>query len=184
MRINNSRVLLSTALVSACLCVCSILPAQAKAPLNDERLNRESHPTGGQHHRPKYQSHMRYDPWRWGVGWNNYGWGPSVGISWHNGMNSHLNYSWGINHYRGIYPYNAVSLAPSTRYRSVEQPATLKATPLYTTTHTEVSSGLSRLPENAKAIQTANGTVYEWQGVEYYFDWTTQTYEVAKIVTP
>lgn len=185
MNINNSRILLSTAVVSACLCVCAILPVQAKAPLNDERLNRESHSVGGQHHRPKHrQSHTRYNPWRWGLGWNNYGWGPSIGISWRNGINSHFNYGWGINHYRGVYPYSVINPIPSTQYRTVEQPVTVNAAPQQTTTYTEVSSGLSRLPENAKVIQTDNGTVYEWQGVEYYFDWNTQTYEVAKIVTP
>ena len=45
------------------------------------------------------------------------------------------------------------------------------------TTKVNYSSGLTSLPENARVIQLENGTAYEWQGVQYRFDWATQTYQ-------
>lgn len=45
------------------------------------------------------------------------------------------------------------------------------------TTNVNYSSGLTSLPENARVIQLENGTAYEWQGVQYRFDWATQTYQ-------
>ena len=38
------------------------------------------------------------------------------------------------------------------------------------------STGLTSLPANARVVQQDNGIVYEWQGVSYRFDWSTQTY--------
>jgi hypothetical protein len=38
------------------------------------------------------------------------------------------------------------------------------------------SSGLTRLPANARVVQQDKGIIYEWQGVSYRFDWSTQTY--------
>jgi hypothetical protein len=61
---------------------------------------------------------------------------------------------------------------------STESRRTENAVPIQKmATKVNYSSSLVSLPENARVIQLANGTVYEWQGVQYRFDWATQTYQ-------
>jgi len=166
--------------------------AQPPPPLANKHLHRTSHSVGAQDARHR-QHHYRYqDPLRWGIGWGsrwgvNPRWGSSIGIGWRSGHLWPYGSGWRDDYrhrYSGFYPYKNQL---NTNYRS--QPVALVAPaviapPQRTTTHIEYASGLSHLPENAKVIQRANGTVYEWQGIEYYFNWKTQTYEVAKADTP
>ncbi|GGQ09093.1 hypothetical protein [Shewanella litoralis] len=201
----KSPLLLSVVAVSACLLTSVFVPAHAKAPLDNDRLNRESHSVGNQHDGRRHsQYHSRHrDPWRLGLGlglshawgWShglgvhsgwgiNSGWGPTFGVSWPYDVNSRYDYR---RQNQTFYPYSSVSVAPTTRYRVIDEPVivpTRVSTPQQLTTATQVNKGLRSLPENAKVIQRESGTVYEWQGVEYYFDWNTQTYELAKVDMP
>jgi hypothetical protein len=188
MPINRFPVLLWSFGSGVCLLCSLTLSVQAKVPLDIALGDRVSHSVGYQHQGRRHSSHYR-DPWRWGFGWNSV-WGPTIGLSRYNGYGSRYDNRydnrWGIDEYRrnndNYYPYRTVNIAPRQSYQVVE-PAVISA-PQRTTTQVQYASGLSRLPENAKVIQRANGTVYEWQGVEYYFDWNTQTYEVAKVDAP
>ncbi|AZG74702.1 hypothetical protein [Shewanella livingstonensis] len=171
----------------------------AQPSLANEYSNRVSHSVGSQHNRHRqhnnhgqYNNHYR-NPWRWGLGWDqgwgiNQGWGPSIGFSWSNGNNLRYGSAWGNDDYRrsryGFSPYSNLSNSGYQSQHIEVVDTVVVAPPSRTTTSIEYASGLSQLPENAKVIQRANGTVYEWQGVEYYFDWSTQTYEVAKADTP
>ncbi|WP_418358107.1 hypothetical protein ACNH6B_02320 [Shewanella basaltis] len=194
---DNSPVLLSVATVSACLLSSLVVVANAKEPLSNEQLNRHSHSVGkqhdGRHHTERRTRHR--DPWRWSVGWNtgwgsHDAWGPSIGIGWNNHFNTWYGTGWWRDNYRRhdpFYPYQTVNVVPAVRQRVIEVPVVaprVVSVPQRTTTATLVSQGLTSLPENAKVIQRESGTVYEWQGVEYYFDWNTQTYELANTVTP
>ncbi|MBB1441236.1 hypothetical protein H5202_21910 [Shewanella sp. SG41-4] len=192
MTINKFPLLLWSLGSGVCLLCSLTMSVQAKEPVDNGLGVRVSHSVGYQHegrHNYGHTSHYR-DPWRWGFGWNS-AWGPSIGLSRYNGYDnrygsrygSRYDNRWGIDEYRGnndnFYPYRTVNVAPIQSYQVVE-PVVISA-PQRTTTQIQYASGLSRLPENAKVIQRAAGTVYEWQGVEYYFDWNTQTYEVAKV---
>ncbi|KFZ37850.1 hypothetical protein HR45_08335 [Shewanella mangrovi] len=39
-----------------------------------------------------------------------------------------------------------------------------------------LQSGVRSLPANARVIQTAHGTEYEWLGQRYHYDWQTELY--------
>jgi hypothetical protein len=168
--------------------------ASAQLPLANEYSQRISYSVGAQHngHRQHNNHYRNRDPWRWGIGWDqgwgvNQYWGPSIGIGWSH--HNHLRYgsAWRNDDYRsrrnGFYPYQN-QLNSGYQTQQIELVDTIVAPPQRTTTHIEYASGLSHLPANAKVIQRANGTVYQWQGVEYYFDWNTQTYVVAKADAP
>ncbi|MGK0409026.1 MAG: hypothetical protein ACJASB_001181 [Shewanella psychromarinicola] len=168
--------------------------ASAQPSLANEYSNRVSHSVGSQHnhYRQHNNHHRNRDPWRWGFGWDqgwgvNRHWGPSIGISLSHGNNWRYGSYWGNGYSRrnnnGFYPYQH-QLTSGYQPQNIKLIDTIVASQQRTTTHIEYASGLSHLPANAKVIQRANGTVYEWQGVEYYFDWNTQTYEVAKAETP
>ena len=72
---------------------------------------------------------------------------------------------------RHIYPYRYQQ--PS--YRRAE-PKVI-APPERVTTSVSYATGLTHLPENARVVHKDGRTVYEWQGVEYQFDWSTKTYQ-------
>ena len=108
------------------------------------------------------------DPWRWGIGvgtgWNHY---PYLNRPYWNGRYQPYGRSWN-------YPY---------RYdrRQYKQPEPKVMTPPQrVTTSVQYASGLKSLPENARVIQKDGRTVYEWQGVEYVFDWSSETYRELK----
>ncbi|GIU20972.1 MULTISPECIES: hypothetical protein [unclassified Shewanella] len=119
------------------------------------------------------------DPWRWNVGvsnsWYGYpyrngyyrpGWRP--GYNW--GVGSRWRYPYGYNNrYYSPYRYDRQS------YKAPE-PKVVRP-PERITTSVSYSTGLTRLPDNARVIQKDGRTVYEWQGVEYMFDWNTNTYQ-------
>ena len=189
MRINKHGTFLPILMVSGFSMLMMASATNAQPPLCNEYSNRVSHSVGSQHnsHRQhnlyrQHNSHYRaIDPWRWG---------PSIGFSWNNSNNWRYGFGWGNNYYRrnyyGLYPF-AYANELNTGYRSqhVKVVDTVVAVPpQQTTTSIQYASGLSHLPENAKVIQRDNGTVYEWQGVEYYFDWNTQTYKVVQADQP
>ncbi|MGI2175508.1 hypothetical protein [Shewanella ulleungensis] len=197
--------LLSVVAVSACLLISVFVPVHAKAPVDYDRLNRESHSVGSQHDVRRHSQHRSHhrNSWRLGIGlglgWNNAwgwsnglgihnGWGPTIGMSWPYGVGMRYGDRYDYRQQNeGIYPYRNVNVVPTTRYQEVDEPVivpTRIAVPQQTTTVTQVNKGLRSLPENAKVIQRESGTVYEWQGVEYYFDWNTQTYELANVDMP
>jgi len=107
--------------------------------------------------------------WRWGIGvstgspyWNNHGyyWNrPWYRPYWRN--------NWG-------YPYRY-----DRREYKRPEPKVI-APPQRVTTSVQYASGLKSLPANARVIQRDGRTVYEWQGVEYVFDWSSETYRELK----
>ncbi|WP_394147720.1 hypothetical protein [Shewanella atlantica] len=128
------------------------------------------------HYYPGYDS-----GWRWGVGistgspyWNNHG------IFWNNSWNSSWNRPYWNNHYR---PYWRNSWNYPYRYERREykrpEPKVI-APPQRVTTDVQYASGLKSLPANARVIQRDGRTIYEWQGIEYQFDWSSQSYRELK----
>ncbi|QLE87115.1 hypothetical protein FLM48_19770 [Shewanella sp. Scap07] len=120
-----------------------------------------------------------------GSGWNNwdYGdrwrWGIGVGSGspyW----NSHR-YYWNRPYWnrpywnnRWRYPYRY-----ERRVRDPEPATSVAITPPQrTTTSVEYSDAIHSLPANARVIQRDNRTIYEWQGIEYVYDWHQQQYVV------
>ncbi|PMG48403.1 hypothetical protein [Shewanella sp. 10N.286.52.B9] len=100
---------------------------------------------------------------RWGNRWNNgWGYGWNNGIGWNNGWQTPYRYDYYDRHYRRNYvqPQQHQVVSPPKR----------------STTSIEYASGLTQLPENARAIQRDGRTIYQWQGQEYYFDWSSQRY--------
>ncbi|WP_285164044.1 hypothetical protein [Shewanella goraebulensis] len=147
----------------------------------------------GRHSSDRYSRHSGSSV-RWGVGYNNY-WGPSVGIGWSSGWNNRWHNRWGYNgwggrwgngwrypyrydyydrHYRNQYMNNS---APRSNY---VEPVTQIEPPKRTTTSIQYAKGLTHLPENARVIQRDGQTFYEWDGKEYYFDWSTERYVVLE----
>jgi hypothetical protein len=101
----------------------------------------------------------------WGVGigdpyWNRYNYRPYWNNHW-----SRANWSYPYRYDRRI-------------YREESQTENLKviSPPQRVTTSIQYASGLKSLPQNARVIQKDGRTLYEWQGVEYLFDWKTKTY--------
>ncbi|WP_394389716.1 hypothetical protein [Shewanella woodyi] len=119
-------------------------------------------------HYPNYSS-----GWRWGLGvgtgspyWNNhsYYWNrPWYRPYWRN--------NWG-------YPYRYRDNYRNT-YTKPTVPKVISA-PEQITTSVQFASGLKSLPANARAIQKNGHTIYQWQGVEYQFDWQSETYREVK----
>lgn len=121
------------------------------------------------HHR-HYQPYTRSVGWSIGIGsgWNN-GWYPYGGY-----YGSRWGYPWGRSGYYGASAFPLFGWS-----RPIVRPSQPKviAPPQQITTSVQYSQGLTRLPDNAKVIQTSTGTQYEWQGVYYQYDWRTQTYQ-------
>ncbi|EDQ02543.1 hypothetical protein [Shewanella benthica] len=121
-------------------------------------------------------------------------WGTGIGVGigtgspyWSNHSLSHgWNNSWyrpyWRNSWRYPYRYERYDRYDSYYYnerRAVKrQPTPVKAisAPVRVTTGVQYASGLKSLAENARVIQRDGRTIYEWQGVEYVFDWNTETY--------
>ena len=185
--------------MSLLLAVSGFCPAVAQQPLSFEHLNQVSHNNHASannlgHHNRDHDNYDRYsndrynkhqynnrhgyrDPWRWGAGWNNH-WGPSVGIGWSSG------YRWG-NDWRdpwynnGYSPYRYGRDNHYARREVYVEPTVMVSPPQRTTTSLQYDSGIRSLPENAKAFQQNGKMVYEWQGVIYQYDWSTETYVKA-----
>ncbi|WP_299494781.1 hypothetical protein [uncultured Shewanella sp.] len=115
------------------------------------------------------------------------GWSIGIGSSWNNGWYPYGGYygsRWGTG---WGYPWNRTGYYGASRYfpfgwnQPVMRPSQPKviSPPQQITTSVEYSNGLTRLPDNAKVIQTSKGTQYEWQGVIYRYDWLTQTYQTV-----
>lgn len=147
-------------------------------------------------------SHYYPNPWRYRLGqtWSQDPWGyGDRGYSrWPYGMTMtprywrHRYYSPKIRHYPDeyqtlpepyVYGYNprentGYGSEDNTQHSLNEQvPTIVNQVTSQGSTRTSHSSSLQSLPDNAKVIQLEHGTVYEWQGVRYKFDWTTQTYQ-------
>ena len=124
---------------------------------------------------------------RWGVGYNNY-WGPSVGIGWSSGWNNRWHNRWGYrgwgNGWRYPYRYDYYDRYYRDRYMNntsrndyvQRDPVKAVEPPKRTTTSIQYAKGLTQLPANARVIQRDGQTFYEWDGKEYYFDWSTERY--------
>ncbi|WP_298775450.1 hypothetical protein [uncultured Shewanella sp.] len=128
-----------------------------------------------QRYNSRYGYHSGYGSrvgWSIGIGsgWNN-GWYPYGGY-----YGSRWGYPWGRAGYYGasafpLFGWSRPLVRPS-------QPKVI-APPQQITTSVQYSQGLTRLPDNAKVIQTSTGTQYEWQGILYRYDWQTQTYQTV-----
>ncbi|WOT05523.1 hypothetical protein [Shewanella youngdeokensis] len=81
--------------------------------------------------------------------------------------------SWGYQ--RDLWRYS------QQRYRQPKPKAL--AAPITVTTSMSYSSGLPRLPDNARVVHKGGRTAYLWQGVEYVFDWPSQSYVQLESVT-
>ncbi|MDX1280144.1 hypothetical protein [Shewanella colwelliana] len=112
----------------------------------------------------------------WGVGWHN-----GYGDPWRVGIGFNTGYPYWNNHYR---PYWRNSWRYPYRYERreyVEEPKPRVIAPSQSiTTSVQVSHGIKRLPANARVKQKNGRTVYEWQGIEYVYDWTTERYKVIE----
>ena len=111
------------------------------------------------------------DPWRWNVGVSN-GWYsyPYRGRYYRPGW-GYYGSRWGYAGNRHLYPYRYQQ--PS--YRRAEPK--IISPPERVTTSVSYATGLTHLPENARVVHKDGRTVYEWQGVEYQFDWSTKSYQ-------
>jgi hypothetical protein len=101
----------------------------------------------------------------WGVGignpyWDRYRYRPYWSNHW-----NRANWNYPYRYNRSIYRDE----------RQTEKPKVITP-PQRVTTSIQYASGLKSLPENARVIQRDGRTLYEWQGVEYLFDWKTETY--------
>ncbi|WP_434939842.1 hypothetical protein ACRWQN_03920 [Shewanella sp. HL-SH8] len=173
----------------------------AQEPLRFDLLNQDTDSSIGQQqsisqgyqqgHRQHYQSnHRQYyrqgnqygyqDPWRWGAGWNNH-WGPNIGIGWSSGYRWGNDWGWRdpwYNNRRANYDYDRNDYNRYNEYprREVRVEPVVVTPPERTTTSIQYDRGIKTLPENARVIQLEGKTLYEWQGVRYVYDWSTETY--------
>ncbi|GGI93325.1 hypothetical protein [Shewanella gelidii] len=120
-------------------------------------------------HLSKHYSKNRHwhDPWRWRDPYWRYGW------------NRHWYGGWGSYYWNRPYSGIGISIPLNSVSRERKQPVPSQSTQR-TTTHVAIQSGLKRLPANARVKQVNGGTVYEWQGREYKFDWQSQTYQLQE----
>ncbi|AQS38341.1 hypothetical protein Sps_03199 [Shewanella psychrophila] len=126
-------------------------------------------------------------------------WGTGIGVgigtgspywnnpSWNHGWNSSWNNNWyrpyWRNNWRYPYRYNRYDSYYYNERRAVKReptPPKSIAAPQRVTTSVQYASGLKSLPENARVMQRDGRTIYQWQGVEYVFDWSTETYRELK----
>ncbi|WP_227006545.1 hypothetical protein [Shewanella donghaensis] len=115
---------------------------------------------------------------RWGVGYNNY-WGPSVGVGFSSGWRNPYYNRWGYGFNRGWrapYRYDYYDRHYRRNYVQPTQQVEVVSPPKRTTTSIQYASGLTQLPENARVVQRDGQTIYQWEGQEYVFDWSTQRY--------
>ncbi|NRB23148.1 hypothetical protein [Shewanella sp.] len=124
----------------------------------------------------------------WSSSW---GTGIGVGIGSPYWSNHSLSHGWNNNGYRPYwrnrwrypYRYNRYDSYYYNERRAVTReptPAKSVSVPVRVTTSVQYASGLKSLPENARVIQRDGRTLYQWQGVEYVFDWNTETYRELK----
>lgn len=168
----------------------------AQEPLRYDQLNQDTESSIAQQqsisqgyqqgHRQDYQSHHRHNyrqsnqygyqnPWRWGAGWNNH-WGPNVGIGWNSGYRWGNNWGWRDpwnNGWRSPYGDNRYNDYPR---REARVDPVVVTPPERTTTSIQYDRGIKTLPDNARVIQLEGKTLYEWQGVKYAYDWSTESY--------
>ncbi|TVP15785.1 hypothetical protein AYI87_04805 [Shewanella sp. KCT] len=100
-----------------------------------------------------------YDPWRWRIG---------IGTGfpyWRHGSYGYWRDGW-------RYPY---------RYqpRKYRKPKPI-APPQQVTTSFTQSDAIKSLPANTRVRVKEGRTVYEWQGVEYIYDWNSDSYVKLK----
>ncbi|MCG9728402.1 hypothetical protein L1D44_00825 [Shewanella sp. Isolate13] len=122
-----------------------------------------------------WSNHGYRDPWRWNVGVSNGWYGYPYGSRYYRpGWRPGYNWRWGY-----PYRYNSRYVYPYRYDRSeYKQPKPkVVAPPERVTTSVSYSTGLTRLPDNARVIQREGRTVYEWQGIEYVYDWDSKTYQ-------
>ncbi|NMH66606.1 hypothetical protein [Shewanella salipaludis] len=137
--------------------------------------HRDRHSGHGRH----FASHRRHAWYPWGLGWNS-GWGWNAGLGWNSGWGWNAGLGW---HDAWGYPYSGIALSVPLNYGMArpEPGAAPRALPARVTTRVQQAPpGLKRLPDNARVIQQDGRTLYEWQGVNYRFDWQTQTYQSVK----
>ncbi len=113
--------------------------------------------------------------WRVGIGtgspyWNNHSWN-----------NSWYRPYW-RNSWRYPYRYNSYNDYRYDRRQTQKEstPPKAIAAPQRVTTSVQYATGLKSLPDNARVMQRDGRTIYEWQGVEYVFDWGSETYQKLK----
>ncbi|QFU24679.1 hypothetical protein FM038_022760 [Shewanella eurypsychrophilus] len=121
--------------------------------------------------------------WRVGIGtgspyWGNHSWNNG----WNHGLNSGYRPYW-RNSWRYPYRYNRDDNYYYNERRAVKRaptPPKSIAAPQRVTSSVQYATGLKSLPENARVVQRDGRTIYEWQGVEYVFDWSSETYRELK----
>lgn len=110
------------------------------------------------------------DPWRWNAGVSNRWYSYPYGGRYYRPGWGYYGARWGYPVDQDVYPYRYQR--PS--YRRAEP--NVIAAPKRVTTSVSYATGLTHLPENARVLQKEGRTVYEWQGLEYTFDWNSKTY--------
>ncbi|NRD75715.1 hypothetical protein HQQ94_21335 [Shewanella sp. VB17] len=119
-----------------------------------------------------WRSHIWAQP-----NWNN-SWGVGGGSPYFN----HYGYRpYWVNHWNrpyGNYPDRYYRRNNSVTYQT-EQSKPIIA-PQRVTTSIQYAEGLKRLPDNTRVSQKDGRTIYEWQGIEYIFDWSSETYREVK----
>ncbi|UCX06065.1 hypothetical protein [Shewanella glacialimarina] len=194
MKINIVKVLLLAVAISSHFVL-------AKEPLRFDLLNQDTESSIGQQqsisqgyqqgHRQHYQSNHRQHyrqsnqygyqaPWRWGTGWNNH-WGPNIGIGWSSGYRWGNDWGWRdpwYNNRRANYDYDRNDYNRYSEYprRDVIVEPVFVTEPTRTTTSIQYDRTIKTLPENARVIQLEGKTLYEWQGIRYVYDWSTERY--------
>ncbi|KIO35951.1 hypothetical protein DB48_13855 [Shewanella sp. cp20] len=104
-----------------------------------------------------------YDPWRWQVG---------IGTGFPYWRHGYWRNDWGYWRDDWRYPYRY-----QPRKRREPKPI---APPQRVTTSLAQSDAIHSLPANARVKVKDGRTVYEWQGVEYVYDWNSDSYRIVK----
>ena len=115
----------------------------------------------------------------WSSSWG-YGWQNGYRDPWRVGIGFNTGYPYWNHHYR---PYWRNSWRYPYRYERreyVEPKPRVITPPQIITTGVKVSHGIKSLPANARVKQRDGRIVYEWQGIEYFYDWTTERYKVIE----
>ncbi|QUN05536.1 hypothetical protein KDN34_15300 [Shewanella yunxiaonensis] len=122
-------------------------------------------PATSAHGRPIHYGHSHHDHWGWTLG-----------------LTALWLTPWILDSYRGQQPvYIAPPLQPVLAPTPVaQQPSAAAVLPQSVSTgYRTQDSGVqtrSELPANARVIQQDGGTLYQWQGQLYRFDWSIQQY--------
>ena len=129
---------------------------------------------------PYWSNHSLSHGWNnsWNRGWNN-NWNRGWNNNWYRGWNNNWYRPYWRNSWRYPYRYNRYDSYYYNERRAVKRertPAKAISAPVRVTTSVQYASVLKSLPENARVMQRDGRTIYEWQGVEYVFDWSTETY--------